>query len=730
MTVGGDILGDVNLDPDDPEDGIPEPVDPDYPGDREPADNDAGDEDADIPSEEWDVSWQEDEGGWIETDPGESGSWSEEEWEEDETPEGPSYDPAGVIVEADAKGSTVTVNVQGRINMPYGNDLFADNDSTVTLNVQDDVETLYGNRITAMDGGKVSGEFGKDIIAGGQALDTLAYSGTVEVNVAGNINAADAKDGDPYTSGIYADSAETGTTDISVGKGIAVKSTEANYAAYGIDVENTGGTMTIGVNENLSVIGVEAVGLEIINDPESSDYEEDGSDSGQKAAPETGGTDTLKTTVTIGGNVTVTGSKNGTGAEIWDSGKLDLTVGTRNDSRDPDDKAVAGISANGRSSTGMTVVSEGKTNIEIFGDVKGDMYGLKINTDLTEEDNIDITKGEMDILVSETISGGKQSLMVNRDVTADQLDLTVWEIVPVNKNAALTPEGGVNRSVEDSIKYIIRIAPDSQGKIEAVDENGDPLLTSHDYPYANQGKRIYVRSADGSKLTAVYNGKSPRRQTSLQKDEKGFYLVVPKGGAVWLSLNRDPWTGPSDAPNSIDFYRIGDLSWLFDRQLPGTGFSASRMTQLPARPQSLSYASAGLTLQIPELGVSENIMIVPNVDGEYPVEWLGSSVGLLEQSSLPGKGVSVLTGHNHLNNTEAGPFLSLGSLESGARMMVSGSGNDMQTYRVYGNYKIASDGFASIASEVRENALVLITCEDESVDSGYLNRRVILAEPL
>ena len=734
VTVGGDILGDVKLDPEKGE-GIPEPEDPDDPGDRDPAAKAAGDENADIPPEEWDVEWPEDNDGWTDKDPGEGGSWSEEEWVEDETTAGTSYDPAGVIVWADAEGSKVAVDVQGRINMPYGNDLFAENASTVTLKVKDNVETQYGNRITAMDGGTVSGEFGNDINAGGQALDTLAYSGTVKVNVAGNINATDAKDSDPYTSGIYADSAEAGTSTITVGKGIAVKSTEANYAAYGIDVENTGGTMTIEVKENLSVIGVEAVGLEITNDPESSDYEEDeedGSESEQKAASETGETDTLKTTVTIGGNVTVTGSKNGTGAEIWDSGELDLTVGTRNDSRDPDDKAVAGISANGRSSTGMTVVSEGKTNIEIFGDVKGDTYGLKIDTDLADGDDVDITKGKMDILVSETISGGKQSLTVNKDVAADQLDLTVWEIVPVNKDAALTPDGGVNQPVEDSIKYIIRIAPDSQGKITVVDKDGKELPKSHEYPYANQGNRIYVQSADGSELTAVYNGKSPRRQTSLQKDDKGFYLDVPKGGAVWLSLHRNPQPGPdpSDAPNSIDFYLIGDLSWLFDRQLPGTGFSASHMTQLPARPQGLNYGFAGLTLQIPELGVSENIMTVPNVDGEYPVEWLGSSIGLLEQSSLPGRGVSVLTGHNHLNNTEAGPFLSLGSLENGARLMVSGSGNDMQTYRVYGNYKIASDGFASIASEVRENALVLITCEDESVDGGYLNRRVILAEPL
>ena len=125
-----------------------------------------------------------------------------------------------------------------------------------------------------------------------------------------------------------------------------------------------------------------------------------------------------------------------------------------------------------------------------------------------------------------------------------------------------------------------------------------------------------------------------------------------------------------------------------------------------------------------------SIVTVPNVDNEYPVEWLGSSIGLLEQSSLPGNGVSVLAGHNHLNTTETGPFLFLGSLEDGARVMVTDARNNMQTYQVYGNYKIASDGFAEIADEVRENALVLITCEDESVEGGYLNRRVILAEPL
>ena len=197
-----------------------------------------------------------------------------------------------------------------------------------------------------------------------------------------------------------------------------------------------------------------------------------------------------------------------------------------------------------------------------------------------------------------------------------------------------------------------------------------------------------------------------------------------------ITLTHNPNQSDEPGPHHIDFYRIGDLSWLYDRKLPGTGFSASRVTELRERPQGMVYGTTGLTLQIPELGVSEVIMTVPEVDGEYPVDWLGSAIGLLEKSSLPGSGVSVLTGHNHLNSTEAGPFLSLGSLERESRVMVTDARNGMQMYRVYGNYKIASNAFASVAENVRVNALVLITCEDESIDGGYLNRRVILAEPV
>ena len=371
--------------------------------------------------------------------------------------------------------------------------------------------------------------------------------------------------------------------------------------------------------------------------------------------------------------------------------------------------------------------SGGIVKIFAAGDVIGDPYGLDIDT---------YDGSQTEILAAGTISGKEAAIMVNEEAdndgsAPDNLKLTAWQITPtgsvVESNNAQTAE-----TTAKNILYIIKIDPDSQNLVRVVDENGKELQTSRlldspAYPVAKEGEKVYLAPKGDFIITAAFNGKD--RKKALQQDERGnFYLAVPRGGAVWLSVNTQE--GPVDPPNSIDFYLIGDLSWLYDKPLPGTGFSASHSTELRERPMSLDYRETGLTLQIPELDVEEAIMKVPNVDGGYPVEWLDRNIGFLEQSSMPGKGITVLTGHNHLNNTEAGPFLFIGKLEKGDRVMIRDHHGSLQTYQVYGNYKIASDGFASIADEVCSNALVLITCEDESTEGGYLNRRVILAEPL
>ena len=681
VNVEGDIKDNSNSQPSEDDPGFdPDPIEEEV----EPKFTDDGLSEIDVPyddEESEDVEWE---------------TWEEEE---EETSDAYAIDNStGVLVISDIKGADVAVDVTGDISMAYGNEVDAGNDSTVKVTVGGNVETDYGNRISSWDESTVIYNFGGDINAGGKAIDTYSDSGNLNVNVKGNIIAEDSDDGDDETVGIYTNSEGSGSTQITVGNGITVLSEEDGYTAAGINTANIGGNIDIDVSKNVTVTGVETVGVVIDNDPnenvfgdDEEDENEENSASGQKAAdlPPV-------TNVNIHGKVTSKGSKEGTGAEIWNE--------------------------------------DGKTSLIVEGDLTGSHTGLKVDAFGTDQN-----ASFADILVTGTISGEKASFIVNDEAdndgtTDDNLNLTVWKIdLTGNQKAAQDEDGNKNDDVAKNIKYIVKIADDSIGKIKAVDADNKDLPDSHEYPYAKQGERIYIVSTDGSPLTAVYNGKDQGQQIALLRDENGrFYLDVPEGGAIWLSVSQQPGPGPEpEGPtNVITFYPIGDLGWLYNRQLPGTGFSASHMTKLPARPQGLNYSPTGLTLQIPELNVSESITIVPENNGEYPVEWLGSEIGLLEQSSLPGKGISVLTGHNHLNTTEAGPFLFIRELEEGDRMMILGKRSRMQSYQVYGNYKIAADGFESIASDIRDNSLVLITCEDESVDGGYLNRRVILAEPL
>ena len=181
------------------------------------------------------------------------------------------------------------------------------------------------------------------------------------------------------------------------------------------------------------------------------------------------------------------------------------------------------------------------------------------------------------------------------------------------------------------------------------------------------------------------------------------------------------------APGSAGF------NWFFDffgsHEMPGTGFSALRPQILFEKPLSVQYKPTNMTIKLPKLDVKSDIVTVPSAGTEYPVEWLGDAVGMLEGSSLPGEGFTVLTGHNHLNTTEAGPFALLFELEAGDRLMITDKQGIMRIWQVYENVKVASDGFSRISDDVKENSLALITCEDESVGGGYLNRRIILAEP-
>ena len=178
--------------------------------------------------------------------------------------------------------------------------------------------------------------------------------------------------------------------------------------------------------------------------------------------------------------------------------------------------------------------------------------------------------------------------------------------------------------------------------------------------------------------------------------------------------------------NKMTFYRLSPAL----RELPATGFSASKPGGLSKRPMDLRYSATDLTLSIPSIGVSAPIVTVPFSGEEYPVEWLEEQAGALEGFDLPAAGTSILTGHNHLNSAEAGPFAMLRYLAEGDRIFVTDSKGRMHSFTVYTSEKIAADDISKLEEIINryEGSLTLLTCEDERPEGGYASRRVVSAK--
>ena len=196
-----------------------------------------------------------------------------------------------------------------------------------------------------------------------------------------------------------------------------------------------------------------------------------------------------------------------------------------------------------------------------------------------------------------------------------------------------------------------------------------------------------------------------------------------------FSIVNTPKEEPESEPDrrELTFYRLLPQMDI----LPKTGFSALKPQVLGGMPKDLDYKPTKLTLEIPMLSVSTAIVQVPFSDKNYSVDWLGTSAGLLEGTAMPGKGLSVITGHNHLNTTEAGPFAFLQDLQIGDRIFITDPAGNMELFEVYTNEKISESDTAALLNiaEPFENSLLLVTCEDERPEGGYENRRVAAAKP-
>ena len=213
---------------------------------------------------------------------------------------------------------------------------------------------------------------------------------------------------------------------------------------------------------------------------------------------------------------------------------------------------------------------------------------------------------------------------------------------------------------------------------------------------------------------------------------------------ITVTITEDVLTGKLTAQTDTDVSKLNFTNTYKDNKinpmphapirfehLPETGFPTLHPVTLPVQPKKLSYRLMGWTLLIPTLSLSAEIVEVPADGGNYPVTWLGSATGLLEGSAIPGDGRSILTGHNHLNLTEAGPFSQLWSMDPGDRIFILDPQGELQTFIVTANEKIAEDDVSGLLriTERHPRSMTLITCEDERPNGTYANRRIISAVP-
>lgn len=281
---------------------------------------------------------------------------------------------------------------------------------------------------------------------------------------------------------------------------------------------------------------------------------------------------------------------------------------------------------------------------------------------------------------------------------------------------------------DDSIS--IKLLPGDRftydGKVHEIEDievyDGDDLLiegvdyevleTESTFNESKVGTYSITISADDKELSLVehVNGLE-------EKTVSGFnYVGVNK--AVWSIVEK------SSDTNWPVFFRLSET-------LPATGFSSSHAAVLPAQPLSLNYEPMQMSLQIPSLNVETELVTVPLADDNWQVKWLGEKAGLLEGSALPGQGISVIAAHNTLNNTEYGPFALLSTMGRGDMITVRNKNNELLIYRVYANELLEPDDMQKLAAIAgqEENALVLVTCENEAAEGGYLNRRAVFAKP-
>lgn len=314
-----------------------------------------------------------------------------------------------------------------------------------------------------------------------------------------------------------------------------------------------------------------------------------------------------------------------------------------------------------------------------------------------------------------------------------EISFTISEESPYKLNVEFrNSQNNGNKRTPDGIKIlplIVKISIIQNGKVISeskmwpvnLDGSEDNETLSKDVSFLSQIPDLtdgsYTASVSILPVNITLGGVEYKLSAKARVDSNGKILV----DLLWDDGSREEEEGM--VFYLLPFYKYG---------LPATGFSSLFTNTSPEQPMALNYEPVRLRLQIPTLSLETELVTVPLMNDTWQVEWLGNRAGLLEGSALPGEEYSFIAAHNTLNSEEYGPFALLSTMAPNDLITVNNEDSTMKLFRVYANELIGADDVQKLEkiAEQEADSLVLITCENESADSGYLDRRVIFAKPL
>ena len=371
-------------------------------------------------------------------------------------------------------------------------------------------------------------------------------NGNAEVKVSGDVAATTEYNS---LSTVLTQLRDGGEAAVEVGGNVSAVSTDNSSDVYGVDTRvNNGGKSTITIHEDVSATGTMAKGVQVW----------------VEAAGEA--------VITIDGSVTASAF----GGDDPDEQSA-LGMGLAATAYNGEAKASASVGGNVTSTGGfsdgaiLTAENGGQLELTVKGDLTGGSNGIIIqdNPAAPNHDN------KINVVVEGTVKGGENCILLDEVTTTDGIEITVWKAEPAGGSivAAATDDSAESADqdlqakveaaaalLEKSIHYIIKADKKANGGSFTLD--GTTEISGFDTAKEKDVVTLKVTVQNGYRLLGAYNGTEP----ILKQDSAGnYYLEVPKGGGVDLTIKLEKVT----APQSSDTVNTGGSGAIGSRQLNG-----------------------------------------------------------------------------------------------------------------------------------------------------------------